>query len=399
MRDIPNKSNGDDYIPAEFNSFYDESKNTVVSSDQTLSEPDPYQLSKGISNYAGVGNFYVQTGSANVYILSPISPFKAPSKIFDGLTVRTRIVNTNTAASTLNWNGTGAKAIKKNHGADDIVSGDLVTGDYPIFVYELSGDIWNLVTEPIESNYPLGYLRGFAIEQDSGDTAHDIKFFAGSARSANDIIDMKIPVGSSIIKQTDANWAEGTNQGGFPNNITITPNTYYYCFAIGKPNGITDCGYDSGDDASNLLTDTNVIAAGYIDYIKVGTFRTDGSNNIKDFIMFLETAGGTRTFYWKVGVQGTVITTGGGDKFETLLVPPTTQAIIYFYWTNSADDEPANTKIWSPVRTKPEDDKEDYGSRVRFNIFTDDQSRISYNNDSTNHTNITVAFRTIGWIE
>jgi len=336
MRDIPNKSNDEFYIPAEFNSFKNASQNTIISSDQTLSEADAFQLAKALSNYAGIGNFYVQTGSPNTYTLSAISPFKAPSKIFDGLTVRTRIVDTNTGASTLDWNGTGAKAIKKNRGVDDLVAGDLVTDDYPIFVYELSSNIWNLITEPIESSYPLGYLSGFKIEQDSGDTAHDIKIYEGAARGQKDLVDLKIPVGSTIIKQIDVDWVEGTNQGGFPSGLTLTADTWYHVFVITKPNGFTDAGVDSATDATNLLAD----ATDYIDYKRTGSILVDGSSNIIDFVQTLTI--GQRLTYWKVDQQISNSNPGISAVTRAISTPLGIQVLAHLAVYLDSDDSSAN---------------------------------------------------------
>jgi len=331
-------------------------------------------------------------------VLSAISPFKAPSQLFDGLVIRTRIVDTNTGASTLNWNGTGAKAIKKNRGVDDLASGDLVTDDYPIFIYEQGTDIWELVTEPIESNYPSGYLRGFKVEQDSGDPGNDLKVFEGAARGENDLADIKIAKGSSIIKQIDANWAEGTNQGGFPNNITLTADTWYYCFAISKPNGLTDSGFDSDINASNLLTDTNVIAAGYIDYIKTGSILTDVSSNIIDFYMDL-LPGGERMFWWKT----TPIDYNQSNPSETptlitLSAPPNTNTILNYYTFNAVLTY-LESNIYSTRSTTPPGDDHRYSFSGQMLIYVDNNSQIYYNKTSGSGSITTVKLYTEGWIE
>lgn len=63
--------------------------------------------------------------------------------LFDGLLIRVKIENTNTGASTFNWNGTGAKAIKKNIVLDDLVEGDL--SRFIFLCYDLTNDVWVLI--------------------------------------------------------------------------------------------------------------------------------------------------------------------------------------------------------------------------------------------------------------
>jgi hypothetical protein len=88
--------------------------------------------------------------------------------------------------------------------------------------------------------YPPDFFsyQGFLIERDALDFNHDILFYQGACRGVNDLVNMRIG-SSGLVKQIDVNWAEGNNQGGFPTGISLTPNTYYHCFIIGKNDGTT----------------------------------------------------------------------------------------------------------------------------------------------------------------
>jgi len=76
---------------------------------------------------------------------------------------------------------------------------------------------------------------------------------------------------TSFTKQIDANWAEGTNLGGFPSGLTLSNNTWYRVFIIGKNDGSgdVDFGYDTSPTAANLLSD----ATDYTKYRRIGYAR------------------------------------------------------------------------------------------------------------------------------
>ena len=79
-----------------------------------------------------------------------------------------------------------------------------------------------------------------------------------------------------MTKQSDAVWAEGDAAGGFPSALTLTADTWYHFFAIGKTrNGTGGCdfGWDTSLSAANLLAD----ATAYSYYRRLCSMLTDGS--------------------------------------------------------------------------------------------------------------------------
>ena len=80
---------------------------------------------------AGILDYAASTGSANAYILT-LSPALAAH--IAGMPIRFKANFTNTGAATLNINGLGAVALKKNYSvalsAGDIVSGQIITVNY-----------------------------------------------------------------------------------------------------------------------------------------------------------------------------------------------------------------------------------------------------------------------------
>lgn len=122
---------------------------------------------------------------------------------------------------------------------------------------------------------PYNYRRGLVTTRVD---ANDITIAAGAARSAGNTLDIKVT--SSITKQFDADWAAGTNAGGFPESaLTQTVNTWYHLFILGQTNNSTafDAGFDSSITAANLLADGAVSAAGFDSYRRVASVLTDTS--------------------------------------------------------------------------------------------------------------------------
>jgi hypothetical protein len=155
--------------------------------------------------------------------------------------------------------------------------------------------------------YPPGYLsrKGFLIERNNGDLDHDLLFYEGAARGVNDLVNMRIGAGQ-LTKQIDVGWAEGNNQGGFPTGISLSPNTWYHCFIIGKNDGTTDAGFDTSLTATHLLAD----ATGYVDYLRVSSVQTDGANNMRPFDQ--EFVGDVRYTLWDQSVISTGLLDRGG---------------------------------------------------------------------------------------
>lgn len=139
---------------------------------------------------------------------------------------------------------------------------------------------WYVVNNIISRALEIGSLTGFQIEQDSGDTNHDIKVSPGTARTVDNLYDLRTT--TSFVKRIDASWAEGTGQGGFPTGLTLSANTDYFFFGIVKTDGQVDFGFDSNLDANKLLLD----ATDYVGYFRIPTayVRTDGSLNITPFV-------------------------------------------------------------------------------------------------------------------
>ena len=88
-------------------------------------------------------NYLLDTGAANAYVVTLGAGLTAT--LTNGLMIQVKIANANTTASTLNFNGTGAKSIKNIDGSAP-VAGQLPASSIVTFIYSTSGTAWFLMT-------------------------------------------------------------------------------------------------------------------------------------------------------------------------------------------------------------------------------------------------------------
>lgn len=180
-----------------------------------------------------------------------------------------------------------------------------------------------------------GYMDGFQLVNGPSDTDHDITFGAGECQDSTNTSALNLA--SSLVKQIDATWAEGTNLGGRASAVSLSNNTWYHCFVLlNTATSAVDAGFDTSVSANNLLDD----ATGFTKFRRVGSVLTDGSANILAFVQ----RGGW--FLWDT-VQRNLNATNPGTSVQTvsLSVPPDVRVMARFavYWAAAAD--PAYMRI------------------------------------------------------
>lgn len=106
----------------------------VGNSSSRTSYPSTAQLQDGTLTYG------VDTGVVNAYLVS-LSP--APTAYVDGMHVFVKILNTNTAASTINVNSLGVKSITTSDGVA-LISNELIAGQVAHLIY--NGTNFNLIS-------------------------------------------------------------------------------------------------------------------------------------------------------------------------------------------------------------------------------------------------------------
>lgn len=115
----------------------------------------------------------------------------------------------------------------------------------------------------LDTQRATNFFDGYGFEINGAD-AYDIDINPGVCTdSTNSDI---ITLGSTLIKQIDAVWAAGTNQGGRASAVSLTDDTEYTVYMIRDSlTGVVDAGFDTSATASNLLIDS-----GYDQYRKIG---------------------------------------------------------------------------------------------------------------------------------
>lgn len=122
------------------------------------------------------------------------------------------------------------------------------------------------------------------ISRNGSDSNNDIDFAAGNFQFSDN---SGIAALSAITKRTDATWASGTGNGGMASGQSKPTSGTIHCFALSNAAGtLVDAGFDTSVSATNLIADSAVTTyfGGTPKFKRVGSFRTDGSQNNRFFI-------------------------------------------------------------------------------------------------------------------
>lgn len=123
---------------------------------------------------------------------------------------------------------------------------------------QLSPAIWQMESWSPSNGIPLvpnilptGFINGFDHENDTTDATNDIVIGTGSCRDENDTTDIKL--NSILIKQIDAPWAVGTNQGGYSSAAALANDTDYHVHVVKElATGVVDVAIDISVTAVNF---------------------------------------------------------------------------------------------------------------------------------------------------
>jgi len=96
---------------SDLNGFKAENNNLIEGSGQLLDTGDNQQTQRAVANYAAVGDFYIDSGAVNAYVLAPGGSRVAPSAYFDGMAVRFRPNSANTGPATIKVGDLDAKPV------------------------------------------------------------------------------------------------------------------------------------------------------------------------------------------------------------------------------------------------------------------------------------------------
>jgi len=254
--------------------------NLVINSGQTPSTSNLDQLAIASARYSSGGQFFTDSGTANAYVLSPVSPFKSPVSsgagegYFNGMIIRFRAGNANSGASTINVNSAGVKNLKKADGTD-VATGDILTTRDVSFRYDGTNFIKvenvNPATNTIQG---ISYLpQRITIANNSTDANNDIDFSSGNFVFSDFSGQAYVP---AMTKRLDANWTAGNNNGGLDTG-TKANITWYYCYTIYNPTT------QASDFLFSASATSPTLPSGFTKLKYIGSVLTNSSGNITAF--------------------------------------------------------------------------------------------------------------------
>lgn len=272
------KVDGNTVAAVEWNQFAD-IDNVITTSGQTPSSSDLNQLGIAAARYSSGGQFYTDSGTANTYVLSPVSPFKAPvdatNGYFNGMIIRFRAGNANTGASTVNVNSAGVKNLKKEDGTTDLTAGDVPTNKDAHFRY--NGTNFVLVQNILDattSTKGVSILNNPIQVSNSTTSANDTIDFSAGTFITSSGSQIYLPAITKKI-QSSGSWTSGTGQNGLDTGVR-TLNTFYRTYIL--QNNSTSA-YDVLFVSSGLspVVPSGWTNLGLLDYAMI---RVNASNNI-----------------------------------------------------------------------------------------------------------------------
>jgi len=245
------------------------------------------QITGGVGGAASGGDVNIPGGNGSWCMLtasiSSIANGFGGSSYFAGEQGGTSITTVAAAVAGKNYGGGASGAAL---GVSQTQIAGAAGADGIIIVWEY-GDVIT-TNGPLESASLRGLIDGF-ITSNGTDATNDIDIAVGACRDAANVRTMELT--SALGKQIDVDWAEGGTPGapagGFPSALTLTNDTWYHMFIIGKVDGTLDAGFDTSLTAANLLTD----ASAYTDYRRIGSVKRVTAANVAyiqygDYFMF-----------------------------------------------------------------------------------------------------------------
>ena len=286
-------------VPAEFlNMLMMELVNVVTGAGLTLSKSSFNQLQLAMRRYGQSATVLTDTGAAaNIYSAVNGSPYVA-ADIVTGVTQRVIIQHANSGASTYSPDGVAAKPIF-GLGLQALQGGELVVGSVAVLVYSSAangnGGAWILVdcAGGAQQLVPATNSR-HAITKGQADSLYaPISSAAAATQGAfRNLAGGASGTGASVTYTADeivtgdgaGNYQSLRSWNGTINSGTIGPggldagavaaSTWYFCYAISKPDGTKSFIASLSSTGPSLVN-----ASGYTKWALIGAFRTDATAN------------------------------------------------------------------------------------------------------------------------
>ena len=176
-----------------------------------------------------------------------------------------RIVKTDSSANAVTIARSGSDLING-------VASIALTRQYDWAVPQSNGMDWIAITSitPLPP-FQADHLTGFELRNSTTDVINDIVIGAGTMRNVADT--RNVILAADLTKRGDAEWAEGSGQGGRFNTAAFAANTDYYWVVISKNSdpSVIDAGFDTAVGIPNL-------PAGWTVERRIGVRRTKNAS-------------------------------------------------------------------------------------------------------------------------
>lgn len=249
-------------VPADFmNQVQEELMNIVRGASLTPSKTTNSQLLNAICS--GKTSYAADTGTANNYVAAVQNGGSSPDAgivLGDGVGFKIKIANTNTAASVLNFNSLGNKAITLN--GSPLTGGEMVAGQFITLQYDATNSAWQITSA----------------------TSPKATIFTGSANTTGaanvQVLATVTPLGYSLVYGDIVNFTAGfSNTGAATLNVSSTG-----AITIKKSSGTGLVDVAVGDIVST--TSYSIYYNGTFYVLQSSSFSTSGllvaANNLSD---------------------------------------------------------------------------------------------------------------------
>lgn len=219
--------------------------------------------------------------TAGTSIAFTLTPTPALAGLVAGTKFHIKFNATAGATPTLAVSGLAATALKvyDSSGIKAAASATSIVANMQSDVL-YDGTDWVVLDALPMIDIPRNYLSGCTMS--TAGTSTTLSVSAGQAADSTNAIVLNV---AALAKTTSA-WAVGTAAGGKLSVAAIAASTWYYFYAIRRPDtGVVDVGFDVSSSAPTLPTS-------YTQYRYIGAAKTDGASN---WTAFTQTG---RKFMW-----------------------------------------------------------------------------------------------------
>lgn len=279
--------NNNSSFPADdnwLNMVNTELKNVCIGTGQTIDASEDQNI-KGMAIIASQASLYcVDTGTANAYVLNPVSPLQAPPVIRTGMSIKFATGNANTGSSNINAYGFG-NILAKNQDGTNLSAGDIPANVMVEMYYNGTNWILNKGTKATTTAQGIVYLNNpITIANNNGtgggNANTDIDFTAGNF-SFSDGSGQAIAPALTKRLQSSGSWSAGAGGNLLTTGARVNSSTYHL-YAIYNPTTLaTDYMALLGVDGTTP-DPTAVLPSGYTKASKnpICSVLTDASGNI-----------------------------------------------------------------------------------------------------------------------